>query len=132
MNAREEILRYLDKYGVRDKDAAAPSPKAKRPAVLDKRRAHRGRRTVDLHGLTVDAARRVLREELDKCANTGIRELLVIHGYGRHSKPGEGGSLKTAVRSFLEEASDAGKIRTFVTALPKDGGDGATTVQIRG
>jgi len=72
-----------------------------------------------------------LRDALDSCKAAGASELMVIHGYGLHSKPGEGGTIKTAVRQYLEEATDAGKIRSFVIAAPKNGGEGATVVKLR-
>jgi len=104
---REIILRHLARYGVRDKDAvAAASAKGKKTR---EGRTRNGRRALDLHGLTVDAAIATLRDEIDRCASHGVAELLVIHGYGLHSKPGEGGTLKTAVKQYLEEISDAGR-----------------------
>jgi DNA-nicking Smr family endonuclease len=86
---------------------------------------------MDLHGLTVQQAIAALRDEIDRCVAAGVAELLVVHGYGLHSKPGEGGALKTAVKQYLEELSDAGKIRSYISAIPKEGGEGATMVRVR-
>jgi DNA-nicking Smr family endonuclease len=126
---REIIFRHLARYGVRDKDAvAAASAKGTKPL---RGKIQNGRRVLDLHGLTVDAAIATLRDEIDRCASHGVAELLVIHGYGLHSKPGEGGALKTSVKQYLEELSDAGKIRSYVSAIPREGGEGATVVRVR-
>jgi DNA-nicking Smr family endonuclease len=130
-DSRDIILRYLDRYGIRDKDLSNLSPVKSRSTGTNTKRVKKGRRVIDLHGLRVDAALAALRDALDSCKAAGVSELLVIHGYGVHSKPGEGGMLKTAVRQYLEEATDAEKIRSFVIAAPKDGGEGATVVKLR-
>jgi DNA-nicking Smr family endonuclease len=130
-NSRDIILQYLDRYGIRDKDLSNPAPGKSVSTRINAKRAKRGRRVIDLHGLRVDTAVAALRDALDSCTAAGASELLVIHGYGLHSKPGEGGALKTAVRQYLDEACDVEKIRSFVIAAPKDGGEGATVVKIR-
>jgi|GEM_PF-3539533 DNA-nicking Smr family endonuclease len=127
-DSTEIIFRYLERHGVRDKDAVRALSEEKKKAPSD--RTKKGRRVIDLHGLTVDAAIAALRNEIDRCVSRGARELLVIHGYGLHSKPGEGGALKAAVWQYLEAKNDP-RVRSFVTAASQDGGEGAVVVRLR-
>jgi DNA-nicking Smr family endonuclease len=127
---RKIILDHLARYGVRDKDAAATLGIKKRKSTVGKTRRGGMRRTIDLHGMTVGPALAALRDVLDECVNRGIAELLVVHGYGLHSAPGEGGVLKAAVRRYLEGKNDL-RIRSFTAAAPKDGGEGAAIVRLR-
>jgi DNA-nicking Smr family endonuclease len=129
-DSTKKILEYLASYGVRDKDAIAASGKSpgkKKGHLTGKKR---NRRTIDLHGKTSNIALSILRQVIDECAERGTDELLVIHGYGLHSAPGEGCVLKTMVRQYLEGNNDP-RIRSFISAAPKDGGDGATMVRLR-
>jgi DNA-nicking Smr family endonuclease len=136
MNHRNEnsdiILRHLDRYGIRDKDAIAehqkkPGEKRASAALQTKRGVVRKR--LDLHGMTIEQALPVLRQAIEECKEKGIGELLVIHGYGLHSHPAGEGVLKKAVLDFLEERRDA-RIRDYATAMSRDGGAGATLVRI--
>jgi DNA-nicking Smr family endonuclease len=127
------ILKYLDKYGIRDKDAIAQlkekaAGKKKTDAVLRKKRGAR-RRLLDLHGKTIDRALPLLRQAIDECREKGIGELLVIHGYGLHSSPRGAGVLKKAVLDFLEEMPESA-VRDHGQAMAKDGGAGATLVRV--
>ncbi|HMD68303.1 MAG TPA: Smr/MutS family protein [Chitinivibrionales bacterium] len=124
------ILDYLDRHGVRDKDAAAERGKKKKTLGAGVTRRGSVRATIDLHGLTTGPALAALRDAIDDCAERGVAELLVVHGYGLHSAPGQGGVLKTAVRQYLEGKNDP-RIRSFTTAMPKDGGEGATVVRLK-
>jgi DNA-nicking Smr family endonuclease len=127
---RKIILDHLARYGVRDKDAAAsPGMKKKKNAVGTTKRGSM-RKTLDLHGMTVGPALAALRDAIDECAHRGIAELLVVHGYGLHSAPGEAGVLKTAVLRYLEGENDP-RLKSFTAAAPKDGGEGATLVRLR-
>lgn len=127
------IFQYLDKYGIRDKDAVAllqkkASVKKAGSAGLIARRGVM-RKRLDLHGLTIDRALPVLRQAIEDCEKKGIGELLVIHGYGLHSHPAGEGVLKKAVLDFLEERRDP-RIRDYATAMSRDGGAGATLVRL--
>ena len=125
----KKILDHIDRYGVHDKDALASTGKNRQKKSGTQRSGKRRfRKTLDLHGMTTGFALAALREAIDECAERGIAELLVIHGYGLHSAPAEGAVLKTAVRHYLEGKNDPG-IRSFSTAAPKDGGEGATLVR---
>jgi DNA-nicking Smr family endonuclease len=127
------IFQYLDRYGIKDKDAIAQQQKntmgrKKNSAALQTRRGVM-RKRLDLHGMTIDRALPVLRQAIEECENTGIGELLVIHGYGLHSSPAGEGVLKKAVLDFLEKRRDP-RIRDYTQAMNRDGGVGATLVRI--
>jgi len=127
----DEILAHLDKYGIRDKDAiASPAASVLRKKTSSQVSNNRGvmRRRLDLHGKTVENGLVALRAAIDECETKGIRELLVIHGYGRHSMPRGEGVLKKAVLDFLEYSGGA-RIKDYSQAMIKDGGEGATLVR---
>jgi DNA-nicking Smr family endonuclease len=129
--ATKKILEYIDRHGVRDKDAlASTGRKQQSKSAPQKSGKRRFRKTLDLHGMTTGIAIAALRTAIDECAKRGIAELLVIHGYGLHSAPAEGAVLKTAVRQYLEGKNDPG-IRSFTMAASKDGGEGATLVRFQ-
>jgi Uncharacterized protein conserved in bacteria len=129
-DARDKILRFLDEHGVSDKDKAAPSlPKKENSGI--KKMGKRGlRKTIDLHGMNSVNAEHTLVRSIEECRKKGITELLIIHGWGQHSGPLEGGVLKKLVRESLEYRY-ALAVRGFKTALPKDGGEGATLVTFK-
>ncbi|MDG5815337.1 Smr/MutS family protein [Chitinispirillales bacterium ANBcel5] len=119
------ILSHIEKYGVRDKDATR-SMRKKRTG----KKKLRQRRSTDLHGLTSEQAEIKLRRVMDECRAAGIRELLIIHGKGYHSCLNTGPVLKGVVRDML-----GSEFHSFVSgygsALPRDGGDGATLVHLK-
>ena len=125
----EEILAHIETYGVEKKDTEKP-PKDPRMVSGRNRRSRSHRMTLDLHGLHSDDASRKLRFALDRCHESGIQELLVIHGYGRHSDPSEGPVLKQMVRDLLRGELRP-RYRSFRTASARDGGEGATLVLVR-
>jgi DNA-nicking Smr family endonuclease len=124
----EEILRYLDEYGIFDKDRQGlAAPRTRRGRGVPKK--HLSRRTLDLHGKTVVQAVSMLRQAISRCSENGEKELLVIHGQGHHSDHNEGPVLKLAVRDLLETELQS-VIRDYGTAARRDGGDGATLVRL--
>jgi DNA-nicking Smr family endonuclease len=97
------------------------------------RRLRRGEvdveRRLDLHGMTAAEARRGLGAALREAAAAGVRCVLVVHGRGLHS---EGGAvLKDAVVDWLTAAPLAALVLAFASALPRDGGAGASYVLLR-
>lgn len=85
--------------------------------------------SLDLHGLTVDAAIRALHAFLIESRALGRRRVLIVHGKGAHSE--HGAPVRDAViDSLLGDAS--GLIHAFATAAARDGGEGATVVMLRG
>jgi DNA-nicking Smr family endonuclease len=121
----EDILSYMDVHGTRNKDDCVPKPE--KPRLSDITRGKGGvlRMTIDLHGLTSDEASRHIRLTIDSCKNRGIKELLVIHGRGRHSGYNEGPVLKNLVHQMLERELVL-SVRDFRSGLPREGGEGVT------
>jgi DNA-nicking Smr family endonuclease len=129
MNARhdsDEILRYVEQHGVRDKDAGSASGRRRSgKQTIARSRKGRFRKTIDLHGMDSITAERTLKSALAEAKKRGITELLIIHGRGLHSGGEEGGVLKKLVRDILEFRY-AALVHSFGPALPREGGDGAT------
>jgi DNA-nicking Smr family endonuclease len=82
---------------------------------------------LDLHGLTVDVARRVLTEFLNDCARMRIRCARIIHGKGVASA-GRQPILKCKVNYWLRLREE---VLAFCTATRRDGGTGAVYVLLR-
>jgi DNA-nicking Smr family endonuclease len=126
LGCQNPILQHVDKHGVVDKDkfnssylSARKSSKKKSSAFLQ----------VDLHGMTEAVASKTLLAELRRCKDAGISRLLVIHGYGLHSKSGEEPVLKKMVMDMLEHQY-ADLIRSYRPGRPNEGGEGATMVYL--
>lgn len=84
---------------------------------------------VDLHGLDTGAARRRVRESVERVHGDGGRCVLVIHGRGRHSESEP--VLKEALLEWLAEPPLAGQVMAFCSATGGDGGVGATYLLLR-
>jgi DNA-nicking Smr family endonuclease len=82
---------------------------------------------LDLHGLTVAAARPLLVAFLNACGHRGLRRVRIIHGKGMRSEMGEG-VLKGMVASWLAQRDD---VLAYHEARPADGGSGAVIVLLR-
>jgi DNA-nicking Smr family endonuclease len=86
-------------------------------------------RRVDLHGLRASEARRELQRELSEASAAGERCVLVIHGRGLHSESGP--VLREGVLAWLTSPPLARRVMAFASALPRDGGPGASYVLLR-
>jgi DNA mismatch repair protein MutS2 len=75
---------------------------------------------LDLRGLTVDEALRLIDQRLDEAARAGVGELRIIHGKGT-------GTLRRAVREMLSKHA---LVQTHAAAEPRAGGDGVTVVEL--
>jgi DNA-nicking Smr family endonuclease len=127
-NGINEILEYLELHGVTDKDSDAHHASS---AKKEKKSKPAGKRhTLDLHGLTVLEASRSLKITLIDCHQRGVKEILVIHGKGYHSKSESGPVLKGLVNQMLENELHH-IVRSFASAKLKDGGAGATVVLLK-
>lgn len=97
------------------------------------RRLHRGdysiQAYIDLHGLSVEAARSDLNQFLTSAINSGKRAVLVIHGRGL-SSPGEP-ILKNHVRRWITTGHWRKWVMAFTSAQSYDGGTGATYILLR-
>jgi len=82
---------------------------------------------LDLHGLTQDAAHRVLLRFIAAAAADGVRLALVITGKGRSGE----GVLRAAVPRWLNEPATRGHILAVTPAPPQLGGGGALCVLLR-
>ena len=82
---------------------------------------------VDLHGLTVEVARRVLAEFLIACGHRRIRFARIIHGKGIRSS-GNQPILKQKVNYWLRLHQE---VLAFCSATRRDGGTGAVYVLLR-
>jgi DNA-nicking Smr family endonuclease len=104
---------------------ARPSARNRTPEITALRR---GRlpvdATLDLHGLTSEAARRRLREFIAEALSESLRVVRIVHGKGLRSGPG-GPVLKALVERELQ-AHDG--VIGSAPARPADGGSGAVVV----
>jgi DNA-nicking Smr family endonuclease len=80
--------------------------------------------SLDLHGLTAEAARRRLQQVLDEARAERLRCVRIVHGKGLRSGPA-GPVLKTLVHATLRSYDGIG---AFTDAPPAGGGSGATIV----
>lgn len=82
---------------------------------------------VDLHGLSVELARRTLAEFLAECAHRRIRCARIIHGKGQRSS-GRQPILKQKINYWLRLYD---QVLAFCSATRRDGGTGAAYVLLR-
>ena len=82
---------------------------------------------VDLHGLTVQVAHRVLAEFILECGHRRIRCARIIHGKGSRSS-GQPPVLKQKVNYWLRLYD---QVLAFCSATGRDGGTGAVYVLLR-
>lgn len=83
--------------------------------------------SLDLHGNTGDAARKLLQEFLHEAAQRGLRCVLVIHGKGMNSRGGEA-VLRKLTRHWLAQRPD---VLAYCDAPPGGGGSGAALVLLK-
>ena len=83
--------------------------------------------SLDLHGLSSDAARKLLLEFLRDATQHGLRCVCVIHGKGWRTGGGEG-ILKTRTRHWLTQCAE---VLAFCEAPPKEGGGGVVKVLLK-
>lgn len=101
---------------------------------VDKRTAQRFKRgrmdidgTIDLHGMTQEAAHIALHRFVEGGAATGKRCLLVITGKGTRGE----GVLRGAVPRWLNDERLRRHVLTFSHAQPQHGGSGALYVLLK-
>jgi DNA-nicking Smr family endonuclease len=85
--------------------------------------------TLDLHGDTVERGIARLREVLAGVSQPGRVCVLIVHGKGTHSE--HGAPLREAVLAELLGPL-SGLVHALATAAPRDGGEGATYVVLKG
>jgi DNA-nicking Smr family endonuclease len=79
---------------------------------------------LDLHGLTANQARSMLREFMTDVLLEGHRCVRIVHGKGLRSGPG-GPVLKVKLNKWLPQWD---QVLAFTTAPARDGGTGAVYV----
>jgi DNA-nicking Smr family endonuclease len=83
---------------------------------------------LDLHGLTVDAARPLLAGFLHASVRRGVRCVRIVHGKGYRSAGGTP-VLKGKVAHWLRQRDE---VLAYIQARPEDGGGGALLVLLKG
>lgn len=82
---------------------------------------------LDLHGMTVDAARGQLGDFVRRALRRGVRCVRIIHGVG-YGSPGGQPVLRSVVHSWLVQLDD---VVAFCVAGRADGGNGALIVLLK-
>lgn len=117
-------------------DAAASAGgelRYRRPGVQDKafQRLQRGQERMeaelDLHGVTIAAARGRLAAFLDRCLVRGCRCVKIVHGKGLHSAQGQA-TIKSLAGGWLQQRRE---VLAYCSAKPRDGGAGALYVLLK-
>ncbi len=83
--------------------------------------------SLDLHGLTLEAAKALLVDFLLDCTARGIKCVRIVHGKG-HRSVGHVPVLKPRIAYWLAHAS---QVVAYVSAKPADGGTGALYVLLK-
>ncbi len=120
----EEGLNRADlreKIAAEREDAARPAHGVRK--VMPSHYEH----SLDLHGATVADTPDLVRNYLNRQRGLGRRFVLITFGMGRHSPEGKS-KLRPVVIQTLREMVDHQRVRSFKTALPKDGGMGSVYV----
>ena len=81
---------------------------------------------LDLHGLTVEQARKELLAFLGECEAAGVSHAIIVHGKGFRSK--DKPVIKPMVNRWLRAVDT---VLAFHSAQPKDGGNGAVYVLLK-
>lgn len=82
---------------------------------------------LDLHRMTVEAARREVFEFIRESSRYDLRSLIIVHGKGTHSQSAEA-TLKSYVNRWLPDMEE---VQAFCSAQPQHGGLGAVYVLLR-
>ena len=93
----------------------------------------------DLHGYTLDAANKKVKEIIISCSKNKYREILLITGKGLHSTSGEDiyvsndlSKLRYSVPDFI---SSDDELKNYIISIEeaekKDGGDGAILIKLK-
>ncbi len=99
---------------------------------------NRKRFKFDLHGYTLDAANKKVKEIILTCLEKKYDEILLITGKGLHSKnedvfvSKDFGKIKYSVQEFLKNEIDIfDYIKSISVAEKKDGGEGAILIKLK-
>lgn len=135
--AKHPMDSWLDRYPPGDdahKKDTDPAPRVGRPPRDGRAEptSTRGLRRMphqaelDLHGHTVEEAKRETDDFLRRCRRRGLRKVLIIHGKGNHVA--SDGRLRREIRAFLAHHPAAGRL---LEPDGRNGGRGAVWVILR-
>lgn len=82
---------------------------------------------LDLHGLTVEQARKAVYQFIEHACQYHLRSVVVVHGRGLNSQTGQA-TLKSYVNRWLPELES---VLAFCSAKPKHGGVGSVYVLLK-
>ena len=85
---------------------------------------------LDLHGTDAATARPLLERFITDCHARGLRCVRIVHGRGRNSPDGIP-VLKSNLPRWLARGPARLLVLAYTSALPRDGGTGATYVLLR-
>ncbi|TFG61585.1 MAG: endonuclease MutS2 [Spirochaetales bacterium] len=102
------------------KIAAARKPAEKKPAVIYNLDKTSPKHVLDVRGLRLDEALKLVEQQVDQAVLSELREFSIIHGMGE-------GILGRGIHQYLKEQKT---VRDYYFAHPDDGGYGKTIVVI--
>ena len=138
MDDRHPMDSWLDRYPPGDEalrkdrdEGRAVSGRPPRPGRMEPTSSRGLRRMehqdeLDLHGHTVEEAKRETDRFLKRSKKLGYRKVLIIHGKGKHAE--SQGKLRREIRAFLEHHALAGRL---LEPDRRNGGHGAVWVVLR-
>ncbi len=92
----------------------------------------------DLHGLTLDAANKRVKEIIQSCSKKNCREILLITGKGLHSnqddvyKSSDYSKLRFSVPEFINSDPTISKLVLSINnPSQKEGGEGALLIRLK-
>ncbi len=128
-SSSSEILEYLDSHGVEYKESDSINKQASKPRSTYRKRGAEEMR-VDLHGLTVEEAERMITNTINSANRDGIKQILLVHGRGKHTLATGRAILKERVHVMLNRELEY-LIESYKFAPGKEGGDGATRIFLK-
>ena len=96
------------------------------------------KKTLDLHGFSLNDANKVVHEKLEDCFSKGIKTLKIITGKGSRSKSfndpyqsHEFSILKNSIPEYIQNSDLKKYVIRITEADPSDGGQGAIYVFLK-
>jgi DNA-nicking Smr family endonuclease len=126
---RNEILDFVDDHGVEYKSSDKASSNNKQTNRSYRKKGAEERR-IDLHGLFLEEAERLIISEIERAKKDGITQILIIHGRGTHTLATGRAVLKERVKQMLNRELEH-LVESYKYVSGAEGGDGATRVFLR-